>query len=66
MLDQLDPFANPEDEAAFIAAINALAPATTTLVVGTPLPGRATDVASNRPRIDIDLYSLSASEGFAQ
>ncbi len=49
-----------------IAAINALAPATTTLVVGTPLPGRATDVASNRPRIDIDLYSLSASEGFAQ
>jgi len=34
--------------------------------VGTPLPGRATDVAGNRPRIDVDLYSLSASEGLAK
>ncbi len=59
MLDQLDPFANPEDEVAFVAALTALAPATTTLVLGTPVPARATDTESSRPRVDIDLYSLS-------
>ncbi|MFM9876263.1 MAG: MMPL family transporter [Rhodoglobus sp.] len=66
MLDQLDPFANPEDEAAFMAAIHALAPATTTIVVGTPLPARAMDVPGTRIRIDIDLYSLTSSEGLAK
>ena len=65
MLDQLDPFANPEDEAAFVTAIHALAPATTTLVVGTPVPARATDVTVSRPRVDIDLYSL-VSEGLVK
>ncbi len=59
MLDQLDPFANPDDEAAFLVALTALAPATTTLVLGTPVPPRATRVASDRHRVDIDLYSLS-------
>jgi RND superfamily putative drug exporter len=64
MLDQLDPFANPEDEVAFVAAIDTLAPATTTLVLGTPVPARATEVTVARQRVDIDLYSLS--EGLVQ
>ena len=59
MLDQLDPFANPDDEVAFMAAIDTLAPATTTLVLGTPVPARATEVSVARHRVDIDLYSLS-------
>ncbi len=65
MLDQLDPFASPDDESAFVAALHALAPATTTLVIGTPVPARVTDFAVARPRVDIDLYSL-VSEGLAR
>lgn len=59
MLDQLDAFASSDDEAAFIAAISRLAPATTTLVVGTPLPARATALVTERELIDVDLYSLT-------
>jgi RND superfamily putative drug exporter len=61
MLDQLDPFANPEDEEAFVAALRALAPADTTLVIGTPLPARASSLttAGDRPVIEIDLYALA-------
>jgi RND superfamily putative drug exporter len=64
MLDQLDPFANPEDEAAFRFAIDRLAPATTTVVIGTPFPARLVD-SDARPVIQIDLYSL-APEGLVR
>ena len=61
MLDQLDPFANPEDEEAFVAALRALAPAQTTLVIGTPVPARASSMttAGDRPVVEIDLYALA-------
>jgi RND superfamily putative drug exporter len=61
MLDQLDSFASPEDEAAFVAAVRRLAPATTTVVIGTPLPARAasTGDTGDRQLVEIDIYSLS-------
>ena len=40
-LDQLDAFANEEDETAFLEAVSALAPATTTLVIGWPAAARS-------------------------
>jgi len=66
MLDQLDSFANPEDEAAFITAVSRLAPSTTTIVIGTPLPARALDAISDRTTVAIDLYSLSTEEGLVR
>ncbi|MEP6480363.1 MAG: MMPL family transporter, partial [Rhodoglobus sp.] len=67
MLDQLDPFASDADEAAFIAAIRALAPATTTVVIGTPVSTRAfsTGDPGDRPLVEIDLYSLT-TEGLVR
>ena len=61
MLDQLDSFAIEEDEAAFFTAVRHLAPATTTVVMGTPIPARAASVGSTglRALVEIDLYSLS-------
>lgn len=61
MLNQLDSFASSADEAAFITAVRTLAPATTTVVIGTPLPARASaiDEPGKRPVVEIDLYSLS-------
>ena len=61
MLDQLDSFASVPDEAAFVTAVATLAPATTTVLIGTPLPARAvfTGDAGRRSLIEIDLYSLS-------
>lgn len=61
MLDQLDPFSGPDDEEAFVAALRALAPADTTLVIGTPMPARASALttAGERPVIEIDLYALA-------
>ncbi len=61
MLDQLDPFAGAEDDADFVTAVCRLAPATTTVVIGTPVPARASGLTTvgERPVIDIDLYSLS-------
>lgn len=61
MLDQLDPFAGTEDDADFVTAVCRLAPATTTVVIGTPVPARASGLTTvgERPVIDIDLYSLS-------
>ncbi|CAN5221078.1 MMPL family transporter [soil metagenome] len=61
MLDQLDAFANPEDEAAFVTAVRTLAPATTTVVIGTPVPARGEWVwdTGDRPLLEVDLYSLS-------
>lgn len=60
MLDQLDAFASSDDEDAFLAAVHLLAPATTTVIVGTPVPARAVggDWTAGRERRDIDLYAL--------
>ena len=61
MLDQLDSFAIEHDEVAFFTAVLQLAPATTTVVMGTPIPARATSVGStgSRALVEVDLYSLS-------
>jgi len=61
MLDQLDSFAESQDEAAFVAAVQKLAPASTTVVIGTPVPARAAGLraAGDRPLVEIDLYTLS-------
>jgi len=64
MLDQLDSFASDEEETAFVSAVARLAPATTTVVIGTPIPSRCGTVA-DRTVVAIDLYSLS-SEGFVR
>lgn len=66
MLDQLDSFANPEDETAFIAAVSKLAPPTTTIVLGTPVPARALDAHSDREIVEIDLYTVSAEKGIVK
>jgi len=61
MLDQLDSFASAEEESAFVTAIRHLAPATTTVMLGTPQPPRSAvrrDV-DDRTLIEIDLYSVS-------
>ena len=68
MLDQLDSFASTHDEAAFLGAVHLLAPTTTTIAVGTPIPARAMGPAAtgSRPLVVIDLYSLApvgTSEG---
>ena len=66
MLDQLDAFASAEDEAAFLAAVSLLAPESTTLVIGTPVPARAldvNDVTGARPVVIVDLYSTPALKG---
>lgn len=66
MLDQLDSFASSEDEGAFLAALHLLAPATTTVVVGTPVPVRAVpEDGRGRERVTIDLYSIE-SEGIVR
>jgi putative drug exporter of the RND superfamily len=59
MLDQLDAFAYPEDELAFLRALDLLAPASTTIVIGTPVPVRALAAIESgmRPVVVLDLYS---------
>jgi RND superfamily putative drug exporter len=64
MLDQLDSFASDEEETAFVTAVARLAPATTTLVIGTPVPSRCAAVA-DRAVVAVDLYSLS-TEGLVR
>jgi RND superfamily putative drug exporter len=61
MLDQLDPFASEHDESVFVAAIGRLAPPTTTVILGTPLPARAAvdRQPDGRTVVEIDLYSVS-------
>ncbi len=61
MLDQLDSFASVRDEAAFVTAVAALAPATSTVLIGTPLPARVGPAGDTgrRPLVEIDLNSLS-------
>ena len=61
MLDQLDAFADPRDETAFVAAVCSLANATTVIVIGTPPASRLGRTASfanatgGREHIDLDL-----------
>jgi len=60
MLDRRDAFASADDEAAFVTAVALLAPAETTVVVGTSRPARAGVSAVHRDVgdhvvIDIDL-----------
>nr|WP_241732104.1 MMPL family transporter [Galbitalea soli] len=59
MLDLLDAFADEAEEAIFLAAIDTLAPAHTTVVVGTPIAPRALEHHRvGRPVTAIDLYDL--------
>ncbi|MES2172258.1 MAG: MMPL family transporter [Actinomycetota bacterium] len=50
MLDQLDTFAVADDETAYIRAVCRLAPATTTIVIGTPVPARPTSTTTSDGR----------------
>jgi RND superfamily putative drug exporter len=62
MLNQFDGFAESNDEEAFLVAIDRLAPLTTTVVIGTPIPPRAIDrIATGRSVTEIDLYSLDST-----
>lgn len=63
MLDQLDSFTSTDDENSFLSAVHLLAPTTTTVVVGSPIPVRAMVPAAigDRPLIVIDLYTLKAA-----
>jgi hypothetical protein len=59
MLDLLDAFADPADEAAFLAALDRLAPATTTIVLGQPAAPRPIDIKGvRRPTVRLDLDSI--------
>jgi putative drug exporter of the RND superfamily len=65
MLDQLDPFGNDEQEAAYVSAIARLAPATTTLVIGTPFPSNC-DTVADRAVVAVDLYLLPKEGSLSQ
>lgn len=64
MLDKVDAFTSTDDEAAFLESIASLAHASTTVVIGTPVPARITPTASvgGRAIQTIDLYSVSRKE----
>jgi RND superfamily putative drug exporter len=62
MLDLLDAFADPRDKVAFLAALDRLAPATTTIILGTPLSARAADasrVARRVEHLNLDDFSTA-------
>jgi len=64
MLDLLDAFADPREEAEFLVALDRLAPATTTIVLGTPLPPRAAfprDYGRAILNLDLDQPAVSTS-----
>jgi RND superfamily putative drug exporter len=65
MLDQLDSFAVADDEDAYIRAVCSLANSTTTIVLGSPEPARASASLGGigRPvgRIDLDALPRSSS-----
>jgi RND superfamily putative drug exporter len=64
MLDLLDAFADPHEEAEFLVALDRLAPATTTIVLGTPLPPRAAfprDYGRVILNLDLDQPAVSIS-----
>ena len=61
MLDLMDAFADPHEEARFLAALDALAPATTTIVLGTAVRPRDFETAAVRRRvITLDLAAVGA------
>jgi RND superfamily putative drug exporter len=60
MLDLLDAFANPADEVEFLRALDRLAPATTTIVLGTPVAPRVAPVLA-RQVVNLDLDELRIS-----
>jgi putative drug exporter of the RND superfamily len=61
MLDLLDAFADPREESEFLVALDRLAPATTTIVLGTPLPPRADfPEGYGREILNLDLDRLAA------
>jgi RND superfamily putative drug exporter len=57
MLDLLDAFADPADEAEFLRALDRLAPATTTIVLGTPVAPRIAPQL-DRVVVSLDLDAL--------
>jgi putative drug exporter of the RND superfamily len=61
MLDQLDTFASTDDASSFLAAVHLLAPSTTTVVIGSPLPLRASSAPATGSRtvVHLDLYELA-------
>jgi RND superfamily putative drug exporter len=60
MLDLLDAFADSADEAQFLKALDRLAPATTTIVLGTPVAPRRSPILS-RSVVKLDLDELKHS-----
>jgi RND superfamily putative drug exporter len=59
MLDLLDAFANPADEAEFLRALDRLAPATTTIVLGTPARPRGVPFLGREVvSLDLDNFRL--------
>ena len=61
MLDLLDAFADSADEGEFLRALDRLAPATTTIVLGTPVAPRRTPPLS-RTVVSLDLDDLRLSD----
>ncbi len=59
VLDQLDTFATAGDETAFLTAVCTLAPATTTVVIGTPSPIRIPPSPSDGGRAIVSLTLTS-------
>lgn len=62
MLDQIDTFAVAADETAYIRAVSRLAPPTTTIIIGTPVPVRPTSTTTSdgRPLGTVDLSRTGA------
>jgi RND superfamily putative drug exporter len=63
MLDLIDAFGDPQDEAAFLCAIDKLAPSGTTVVVGTPAAPRVFENSSvTRAVSTLNLYELDRKD----
>ncbi|MBC7725522.1 MAG: MMPL family transporter [Burkholderiaceae bacterium] len=60
MLDQVDPFARDDDAAAFLSAVSRLAPAGTTIFVGSPDAATMDDTLRGERRVVIHLDVSSA------
>jgi putative drug exporter of the RND superfamily len=59
MLDLLDAFADSNDEARFLRALDRLAPATTTIVLGSPVSSKTTRTSTlSREVVIVDLDTL--------
>ena len=56
----MDAFADPRDEAAFLRALDVLAPATTTIVLGTPVAPRDFEMTGiGRDVLVLDLAAIA-------